>query len=75
MEYPTKFVDLIQRMGKDELADALMFVEACAKGGTMRPEEFAEYRRQISARVALLRRIRRRARRHRRPRSRPLTGN
>ena len=66
MEAPTRFVDLIQRMDKDELADALQFVEACAKGGNMRPEELAEYRRQISARLAFLRRIRRALSRRRR---------
>ncbi len=73
MEYPTKFVDLIQRMGKDELADALVFVEACEQGGNMRPEEFAEYKRQISARLAFLRRIRLSLSRRRR--GSRLTGN
>jgi hypothetical protein len=73
MEAPTRFVDLIQRMDKDELADALQFVEACERGGNMRPEEAAKYRRHISHRLAFLHRIRLSLSRRRR--GSRLTGN
>jgi len=51
---PTRIAGLVSRMTPPELRDALWFVDACERTGTMTAEDADEWRRRILARRAFL---------------------